>query len=48
MEYEAPALEVVGSASELVQNFAGPRTDGDGFEFSQGAMCSGIEEKEEE
>lgn len=41
MEYEAPVLEVAGSASELVQSYAGPRTDLNGYAFSQ--MVSVIE-----
>lgn len=44
MEYEAPAVDVVGAASELIQNYAGPRIDGDGLQLSQGAICSSIEE----
>ncbi len=28
MEYEAPTLTELGSGSELIQDFAGPRTDG--------------------
>lgn len=43
MDYEAPAVDVMGAASDLIQNFAGPRTDGDGLAFSQGAICSTIE-----
>jgi hypothetical protein len=45
MRYETPEVDVIGTASDLIQNFAGPRTDGDGFEFSQGAICSNIEEE---
>lgn len=45
MDYEAPAVEVVGTASNLIQNYMGPWTDGDGHTFSQGAMCSNIEEE---
>lgn len=36
MDYEAPVVEVVGPASHLIQNYAGPHTDGDGYQFSQG------------
>ena len=39
MDYEAPRLEVVGSASELIQAFFGPHSDGDGYQFSQGLIC---------
>jgi hypothetical protein len=35
MDYEAPALEMVGSASELIQAYAGPTTDGGGWAFSR-------------
>ena len=45
MEYEAPEVEVVGPASYLIQNFIGPRYDGDAYALSQGALCSGIEEE---
>lgn len=45
MSYEAPAVDVLGSASDLIQNYAGPWTDGDGYYFSQGAICSSIEEE---
>jgi len=34
MDYEAPVLEMVGSASELIQAYAGP-TDGGGWAFSR-------------
>jgi hypothetical protein len=44
MEYEAPTVEVVGQASELIQAYLGPRTDGDGYTFSQGFADSGLEE----
>ena len=37
MNYETPTLEVAGSASELVQAYMGPRIDGGGYSFSQGA-----------
>lgn len=45
MGYEAPVIDVVGEASTLIQNYAGPRMDGDGFALSQGAICSRIEEE---
>jgi hypothetical protein len=35
MDYEAPVLEMVGSASELIQAYAGPTTDGGGWAFSR-------------
>jgi len=44
MNYEAPAVEIVGPASELIQAYAGPRMDGGGWTFSQGAICSVLEE----
>jgi hypothetical protein len=44
MEYETPAVEVVGPARELIQASAGPRTDGDGYFFSQGFVCNPQEE----
>jgi hypothetical protein len=28
MTYETPEIEVIGAASELVQDFAGPHVDG--------------------
>ena len=45
MEYEAPEVEVVGPASYLIQNFIGPRYDGDGYALSEGAVASAIEEE---
>jgi hypothetical protein len=42
MEYETPTVEVVGPASELIQAYAGPHTDGGGYEFSQGFACSAL------
>jgi hypothetical protein len=45
MSYETPEVDVIGTASDLIQNFAGPRTDGDGHQLSQGAICSRIEEE---
>ena len=48
MDYEAPAVDVMGSASELIQDYAGPRYDGDGSSFSQAAICSPLEEDNEE
>jgi hypothetical protein len=36
MDYETPTLELMGPASDLIQAYAGPRTDGDGYAFSQG------------
>ena len=44
MEYEAPSIEVLGSPSDLIQNFFGPRYDGDGYAFSETAICNSIEE----
>jgi hypothetical protein len=45
MKYETPTVEVVGPASELIQAFAGPRTDGDGYVFSWGLGYSALEEE---
>jgi hypothetical protein len=44
MEYETPAIEVVGTASESIQASFGPRMDGDGYAFSQGFACNPQEE----
>lgn len=35
MEYETAVLEIAGSASDLVQAYFGPRTDGGGYIASQ-------------
>jgi hypothetical protein len=43
MEYETPTVEVVGPASELIQAYAGPRYDGNGYIYSQGFTCSALE-----
>lgn len=45
MDYEAPAFEVIGRASELIQAHAGPQNDGGGWQFSQGLICSPLEEE---
>jgi hypothetical protein len=45
MEYETPTVEVVGPASELIQAYAGPRMDGNGYQFSLGFTCSVLEEE---
>lgn len=48
MDYEAPSIEVVGSASELIQVHLGPRYDGGPYSFSQGfTVCSPLEEEEQ-
>jgi hypothetical protein len=44
MDYETPAIEILGPASELIQAYVGPLTDGGGYSFSQGYMCSPLEE----
>jgi hypothetical protein len=36
MVYERPELDVVGTATELIQAFAGPFDDGGGYAFSLG------------
>ena len=43
MDYEIPAIQVVGSASKLIQNYVGPDYDGDGTLLSYGAICSLVE-----
>lgn len=45
MKYDTPEVEVVGEGSALIQNFVGPFYDGDGQQFSLGAICSSIEEE---
>lgn len=35
MNYEAPRVEVLGQASELIQASCGPRVDGDGYLFTK-------------
>jgi hypothetical protein len=45
MDYETPAVEMIGQASELIQAYIGPHTDGDGYQFSQGfTICPPEEE----
>jgi len=44
MEYTTPVIEVGGPASELIQASNGPRTDGDGYMYSQGLVCNPEEE----
>lgn len=39
MNYETPAVDVIGSASELIQAYLGPHSDGDGYVYSQGFTC---------
>lgn len=45
MKYDAPVVDVLGQGSELIQNFLGPGYDGDGQQYSLGAICSSIEEE---
>lgn len=45
MDYEAPVVEMVGPANELVQNYMGPSIDGDGYALSLGWTRSTIEEE---
>lgn len=45
MSYEAPAVEILGAASDLIQNYVGPWTDGNGHTFSAPNISSGIEEE---
>jgi hypothetical protein len=42
--YEAPELEIVGPASDLIQDFYGPLTDGGLFARSHLAISSALEE----
>jgi hypothetical protein len=44
MEYSEPVIDVAGPASELVQAYVGPRSDGDGYQFSQGGFICSPEE----
>jgi hypothetical protein len=44
MEYETPAVEIVGAGSELVQAFVGPRTDGGATALSHLDVGSGLDE----
>jgi len=39
MEYEAPVVELMGQASEMIQASCGPRYDGDGYLFSWGCQA---------
>jgi hypothetical protein len=45
MEYTTPVIEVAGPARELIQAYAGPRTDGDGYIYSQGLVSNLTEEE---
>ena len=45
MNYEAPTIEVIGTASALIQASWGPRYDGDGYALSLGFICSPLEEQ---
>jgi len=40
MEYTTPVVDVAGPASEIIQASGGPRTDGNGYVFSQGFVCN--------
>ena len=44
MDYEEPVVEVVGPARELIQTYAGPYNDGGGWSFSEGFICSALED----
>jgi hypothetical protein len=37
--YESPSIEVVASASTMIQAYAGPYSDGGGYLFSWGFVC---------
>jgi hypothetical protein len=43
--YEFPTMDEVGSASELIQALYGPYYDGGGYQFSQSAICTQLEEE---
>jgi hypothetical protein len=43
--YESPRMDEVGTASELIQAYAGPRYDGGAYIFSFGLICSQLEEE---
>lgn len=43
--YETPEMVEVGSASELIQAYAGPRYDGGGYIDSLGFVCGPLEEE---
>ena len=45
MVYEAPKMDEVGTASELIKAYAGPYYDGDGYIYSFGLVCSPLEEE---
>lgn len=48
MDYTAPVVEVIGPASELVQDFMGPTCDGDGYSLSFGWVITPLEEEKAE
>jgi hypothetical protein len=43
--YETPKVDEIGSASELIQAYFGPRYDGGGYVDSFGFVCSPLEEE---
>lgn len=43
--YQTPEINQVGSASELIKAYAGPRYDGGAYLNSQGFVCSPLEEE---
>jgi hypothetical protein len=45
MVYETPNMDEVGPASEFIQAYFGPRYDGGGYSYSQGYVCSPLEEE---
>ncbi len=44
MDYEAPVLEEVGRASDLIKAYAGPDIDGGGWELSLGGVYGTLED----
>jgi hypothetical protein len=45
MEYEKPEISDVGVAGQLIQALYGPYYDGGGYTYSQGAICSSLEQE---
>lgn len=43
--YEKPTMDEIGSASELIQAYFGPRYDGGGYVNSYGFVCSPLEDE---
>ncbi len=46
MDYHTPTVDVIESASQVIEAYFGPSNDGGGYAFSQGALGIALLEAE--